>query len=181
MTLRYDIAQNYALKTAIEQLFGRKAWLDLKECTSLTTWRKYVIKVMDAIQISIEESIEIRDPKWMSDVKDNLSHGKKLAKSSKNPDDLFSAFTATLLRQVFIQIGFMPERTGKERITLQRECWRLNDVRSVQYIQSKKQIEASFWSQQQKEIGFDNQMELNREYRESMSKLPFSEWCQNRR
>jgi len=96
---------------------------------------------------------------------------------SRNIDDLLACFTATLLRQVFLQIGALPERTGQPGVSLKKENWCLNGQRSVQYVQSRTQIESMFWSEQQKRIGFSRQMELRNEHRRSNSALPYSEWC----
>ncbi|MCR4288987.1 MAG: hypothetical protein NUV86_01850, partial [Candidatus Scalindua sp.] len=106
-----------------------------------------------------------------------LDHGEKMSKSSINIEELLSAFTATLLRQVFLQIGLIPNRSSTHKVTLKRENWRLNKHRSVQYVQSLTQIEYIFWSEQQKEIGFEQQLELSNKYRLSKSKKPYSQWC----
>lgn len=180
MPLRHDISHNCELKAVIEQLFGKEAWLDLKECTHLPTWRTYVIKIINALDISIQESIEIRDEEWIRQINENLERGKKSAKSAKCFEELLSGFTATLLRQIFIHIGLLPQRATSTKVTLSRENWRLNTQRSVQYIQSKPQIENAFWSEQQGRIGFQKQMELHNEHRRSKSKLPFSKWCKER-
>ncbi len=177
MSLRHDISQYYTLKVAIEQLLGHQAWLDLKECTSFTTWRTYILRLIEAIRVSIHESVEIKDEAWMIEVNKNLNHGKKMAKSSKGIEELISAFTATLLRQVFLQIGIIPNRASTHKVTLRRENWRLNKHRSVLYVQSPAQVESIFWSEQQREIGFERQMELLNEYKSSKSKKPYSQWC----
>lgn len=177
MPLRADISQYCALKFAIKQLLGNQAWLDLKECTSLSTWRAYVLKLIKAVRVSIEESVEVRDQMWMDAVIDNLKRGTESVKSSKDIDSLLSGFSATLLRQVFLQIGTIPNHQSARRVTLRRETWRLNYHCSVQ---SLAQVEAVFWSEQQRRIGIERQMELHYEYRVSKSKLPFSQWCRER-
>lgn len=181
MTLRPDTSQYYALKAAIEQLLGNKAWLDLKECTSVRTWRKYVLKLFDAVRISITQSIEIRDEAWVVEVHENLDRGAMAAKSAKDIDDLLSVLSATLLRQVFLQIGRLPNRSTARKVTLAREYWTLNSHRSVQYIQTPTQIEAVFLSDQLRSIGVKKQRELHNEHLASKSKLPFSKWCRARK
>lgn len=175
--MRADISHLYSLKTAIEQLLGKKAWLDLKEATSLTKWRAYVLKLIEAIRVSIKESVQIADQAWRESVNENLDHGIASAKAAKTIDELLSGFTAVLLRQVFLQIGMLPNRPTARKVTLGREYWRLNNHRSVQYVQSPEQLESAFWSKQQRQLGFDRQMELHNEYRASKSKLPYSFWC----
>lgn len=175
MNLRHDISQNYELKAAIQALFGNQTWLDLKETTSLATWRRYVMKLLDAIELSIDCSVEIRDDAWAAEVAGNLARGRKSAKSSKSIEALLSGFNATLLGQVFLQIGFLPKRdTARKAVALTKANWRMNNWRSVQYVQSPAQIEAMFWSEQQGKIGFERQMPPHEEHRINKSKLPCS-------
>jgi hypothetical protein len=180
MALKYDTSHMLMLKSAIEQLLGSDSWYELKETTSFIPWRKNILKLLKAIRISIEESVEIRDQGWFEAVADNLTQGEEGAKTSKDIDELLSCFTATLLRQVFLQIGTLPNRKGQSSVSLKKENWQLNGQRSVQYVQSKTQIESMFWAEQQKRIGFNRQTELRIEHRRSKSTLPYSEWCRKR-
>jgi hypothetical protein len=120
--LRPDISQNYAVKSAIEQLFGQKAWQELKDTTSIKVWRSYVARVIDAIEISIEQSVHVRDDAWIADVSANLSRGRNETVAATSIDDLLSAFTATLLRQVFLQLGCCPDRQSLTHVTLAPVC-----------------------------------------------------------
>ncbi len=180
MPLEHDLSHRYMLKSAIEQLLGRDAWCQLKETTSLTPWRQHVLKLLKAIRISVQESVQVHDKAWMNSVEENLSSGEQAARDSKDIDELLSCFTATLLKQVFLQLGTLPNRKGKSNVSLNKENWRLDGLRSVQYVQSKAQLEAAYWNEQQNRIGFEKQMELHNEHRHSKSKLPYSEWCRER-
>jgi hypothetical protein len=114
----------------------------------------------------------------MDAVNENLSRGIESAKSAKSIEELLASFSATLLRQVFIQIGTLPHRTTVHKaVTLDRKWWRLNGFRSVQYVQSQVQIESAFLAEQQHRVGFEKQMELRTEHHASKSKLSFSVWC----
>lgn len=177
----YGLAKNYALKTVIGELLGRHAWLKLKEETRVTVWRKYALKIVDAVETSIHASILICDEDWKLEIKQNLDHGRKLLRASKTVEGLLSDLNAMLLRQVFWHIGFCPYRATTDTVSLRPENWRLNDHRSVQYIQSPTQVEATFWSKQQKQIGFEQQLKLHDEYKESGSKLAYSRWCCERK
>jgi hypothetical protein len=180
MPLKHDTSHLSMLKHAIEELFGSEAWYDLKETTSEATWRKYLLKLLKALRISVHESIDVRDKAWIEAVDENLRRGEAAVQSSKDIDDLLSSFTATLLRQVFLQIGMLPTRRDVQKVSLSKENWKLNNHRSVQYVQSKVQIEALFWSEQYKQIGTQEQMKLRDEHRFSGSELPYSEWCRQR-
>jgi hypothetical protein len=180
MPMKHDLSHMYALKSAIEDLLGEAAWRDLKECTSLATWRRYVLKLIDAIDLSIKTNIQICDDDWMSQVSDNLAHGKELARIAKDTDDLIAALTATLLKQVFLQLGQAPRRKTSRAVSLKAENWRLDGFRSVQIVQTPAQREVLFLSKQRRDIGFDAQFDLEAEYRRSKSKLPYSVWCAQR-
>jgi len=83
MPLKYDTSHMIMLKSAIEQLLGSNAWYELKETTSLTPWRKNVLKLLKAIRISIEESVEIRDQGWFEAVIENLARGEVRSKDEQ--------------------------------------------------------------------------------------------------
>jgi hypothetical protein len=180
MPMKHDLSHMYALKSAIEDLLGEAAWRDLKECTSLTTWRRYVLKIIDAIELSVKTNIQICDEDWMTRVASNLAHGRDLARIANDTDDLVAALTATLLEQVFLQLGHAPRRKGSRAVALKAESWRLDSFRTVQIVQTPAQREALFMSKQRREIGFDVQFDLETEYRRSGSKLPYSVWCAQR-
>lgn len=180
MPLEHSIEHRYALKTALEQLLGREAWYDLKETTSLAPWRKYVLKSLKAIRVSTRETVQVRDAAWAAAVEENLSRGEQAAAKCKDIDDLLASFTATLLRQVFLQLGACPDRRTQDRVALRKDNWSMDGQRSVQYVQSGEQLENVFWSEQQVRIGSEEQMKLHDEHRWSKSPLPYSEWCRQR-
>lgn len=179
MPLRPDISQNYQLKEVVEQLFGRQAWLDLKETTSLSIWRKYLTKVLNVLDVALVQSIEICDERWMNAVRENIMRGTESLKAAKDFETLLSNFSATLVVHGFLQIGMMPDRRTDMKVTLDHRNWRLNQHRTVLVIQSPAQLEAMFWSEQQRLIGFEEQSKLHGKYRRSKSKLSYSKWCRN--
>lgn len=167
------------VKSAIEDLFGAKAWYALKESNSIPTWRKYTEKTLRAVQVSIHQTVKHYDKEWMCEVDEAIERGLKQSKECKSIDDLIAVLAGTLINVSFLQIGYMPRRAGSDRnITLRKESWDLSVHRNVVYLQSSEQREDYFWGKQQRELGFQNQMEIHREYTSSKSKLPYSEWCE---
>lgn len=138
------------LKMAIESLFGRKSWYDLKESNHLPTWRKYSINLLKSIKISIDETIEIFDDDWKNDINREINHGIKILKSNKNIDDFIATIASTLIKISFLQIGFMPCRYSSENVSLRKENWKLDVHRSVNYTQTKKQKENFLYYKQEK-------------------------------
>jgi hypothetical protein len=175
--LRHDMSHMYALKSSIEDLLGNRAWLELKETTSTTSWRRYVLKLFDAIELSVETTVLIKDEEWMQEVRSNLNHGRELTRIAKNPEDAIAALSATLLRQVFLQLGSAPSRKTAASVPLRPQNWDLSGFRSVQYVQSPRQKEDLFLSKQRRAIGFEVQLDLQAQYRQSRSKLPYPAWC----
>jgi hypothetical protein len=176
-TIRADISQHCAIKMAFEQIFGNEAWLDLKECTSIATWKKYTIKLLRAIRLAVEETTQVRDDAWFTEICEHIEYGLQIARNAKLIEELLSGLSATLIRVVFLQIGMVPNRTQDRKVTLARDNWRLDDFRTIQYVQSSRQLERLFWSKQQKALGFEKQMGLRGQYRASKSKVPYSKWC----
>lgn len=177
----HDMSHMYALKSAVEDLLGNQAWLDLKETTSTASWRRYVLKLLDAIELSVKTTVLVKDEDWMQEVRSNLNHGRYLARIAESPEDAIAALSATLLRQVFLQLGSEPpSRKTAKMAPLKPSHWDLSAFRSVQYVQTPQQRESLFRSRQRKAIGFDAQFDLEAEYRRSGSKLPYSEWCAGR-
>ena len=78
-----DMSHMYALKSAIEDLLGNRAWLELKESTSTTTWRRYGLKLVNAIELSIGTTIKIKDEDWSAEVHSNLEHGREQGKQER--------------------------------------------------------------------------------------------------
>lgn len=179
-TLLHDMSHMYALKSAVEDLLGNQAWLDLKETTSTATWRRYVLKLLDAIELSIETTVLVKDENWMQEVRSNLNHGRELARIAQSPEDAIAALSGTLLRQVFLQLGTAPNRQTVKAVPLKASHWDFSGFRSVQYVQTPQQKEDLFRSKQRRAIGLDAQIDLEAEYRKSGSKLLYSEWCATR-
>jgi hypothetical protein len=178
--MQHDLSHMYVLKSAIEDLLGNRAWLELKETTSVATWRRYVLKLFDAIELSVKSTIQVHDDEWLEDIQSNLNHGRNLARIAKDTDDLIAALSATLLKQVFLQLGNAPSRKTSASVPLRADHWCFNGFRSVQVVQSPQQKEDFFKSKQRRELGFDAQFDLEAEYRQSRSKLSYSAWCKHR-
>ncbi|AOS82982.1 hypothetical protein BIU88_01765 [Chlorobaculum limnaeum] len=168
------------LKSAIEELFGSDSWYALKESNHVPTWRKYAVKTLKAIQVSISESVDVCDTEWRQEIDKLLAAGIKRIEGDKAIDEIIATLAGTLIRVSFTQIGLMPNRKGSSKsVNLRKESWRLNCFRSVIYTQNIKQKEHQFWSKQQQEIGFDAQCDLYYKYIKSKSCTLYSEWCKD--
>lgn len=166
------------LKSTLEDLFGREAWYELKESNHLGTWRKYAERTLKAVDLSVQDSVEIYDEDWMKEVSLCLRQGMERLKSAGAIDDVVGVLAGTMIELSFIQLGHMPRRKGRsDPFPLRKGEWRLNVFRSVAYFQTKAQREDRYLAEQHQRIGFDEQFDLMAEYRRSKSKLAYSEWC----
>lgn len=166
------------LKSSIEDLFGSEAWYALKESNHIPTWKKYIEKTLKAVQLSINDTVEIYDEDWLSEIDEVVSRGLDSVKIAKNIDEIIAALAGSLIQISFLQIGYMPRRKGKQgKYSLRKGNWCLNGFRSVIYLQTKKQQEDLFWGKQRKELGFEKQMGLHSQYSADKTSLSYKEWC----
>jgi hypothetical protein len=138
--IRYDMSQFYSMKDVMEQLFGKRAYLRLKETASLKDWKNSTIKLLNAILLASKSSIAVADDDWRNEITDTVKLGVKLISSADHISDLFSSLAATLTAIAFVQIGCMPNHRSQQKIVpLKKEWWTLSHFRSVQYVQSGAQ------------------------------------------
>lgn len=134
------MSQFYAMKDVMEQLFGKRTYLRLKETANLKDWKASTIKLLNAILRASESSIAVADDDWRSEIADAVKLGANLISSSDHISDLFSSLAATVTKIAFLQIGHMPNhRLQQKTVPLTKEWWALNQFRSVQYVESEAQ------------------------------------------
>ena len=168
--------KNLALKKAMEESFGPDAWYALKETTDPKVWKKYFIKALRSYVVAAKNSITIHDHEWIAEFEENSMRCQEQIKKCKSFDEALGQFSAGIMRQSYLQIGLIPRHRGKHQVTLRATDWKLNNFRTVQYVQSEEQRANIFWSKLQKEIGFQAEIDLYAEYRGSGSKDSFEDW-----
>ncbi|MGD0859622.1 MAG: hypothetical protein ABR912_09905 [Terracidiphilus sp.] len=158
--IRYDMSQFYSMKDVMEQLFGKRAYLCLKETASLKDWKDSTIKLLNAILLATESSIAVADDDWRNEITDAVKRGITLISSADHISDLFSCLAATLTGIVFVQIGCMPNhRSEQKTVRLTKDWWTLSHFRSVQYIQSEAQKAALVQAQEKRKAAKQKQQE----------------------
>ncbi len=167
-----------SVKFAIESVLGKKAWYELKETESVKPWRKWGLKLITAYELALGSTVTVADEEWREDVAENLRSAKERLPKSETIEDVVACLCATLIRQSFLQIGFLPRYQGRDGPVLKSENWKLDVYRSVQYVQSEEQKASVFLSEQQRAIGHEQQFELKYQHRKSKSKLSFQKWCE---
>ena len=136
-TIRADLSQYYAMKSLFERILGRSSFRKLKDFAPLGVWKAESRKLVSALDLSIQATVAVVDDAWKTEVKDLLVHGRSRIDSAKSIDELFAALAATLVELSFLQVGFVPKgHIRVDRVALTAQNWRLDPVRSVQYVQS---------------------------------------------
>ena len=141
--IRFDLSQYYPMKAIFERVLGKASFMKVKDCGSFSNWKVESIKLLKAIDLSIKATVEVADEEWKAEINTEIQHGILLVKNCNDIDELFASLAATLTKITFLQIGFFPKgHRNAERIALIPQNWKLNPVRSVQYVQSPSQKEA---------------------------------------
>jgi hypothetical protein len=137
--LRPGIAELSSMKFLLERLFGKPVWYRLKETGDIRTWRKETTRLLRAIDLSINSTVQIVDDQWRADVSEIIAEGLKKLALAEHIDTLLSDLAATLAQIVFMQIGNMPIRYSHNIIPLTARNWTFDGFRSVQYVQTAAQ------------------------------------------
>jgi hypothetical protein len=139
-TIRADLSQYYAAKALFERILGRSAFMRVKDYGSLSAWRENYARLLRAIGLAVEATVEVADVEWKQEVNELLAHGIKRLKTAKAIDELHACAAATLGELAFLQVGFVPRGHRRtDNIPLSTRHWRMNPVRTVQYVQSAEQ------------------------------------------
>jgi hypothetical protein len=139
--LQPDSSQFSSIKAVLEQILGSSTYAKLKETGTLSDWKKTIIKMLCAIELSIDATVQIADAEWRNEIRDILKGGRDRLASTKSIDEVFARLSATLIQIVFTQIGRVPSRHRiiQRTVPLKAKYWTLNGLRSVQYVQNLEQ------------------------------------------
>ena len=135
-----DLSQYYAAKALFETVLGRAAFASVKDYGSLQDWRRNYITLIRAISVAVDVTVQVVDAAWKEEVADLLGRGVERVTGAKTIDEIHAAAAATLGELAFLQLGFVPMgRYRIDRVSLNRRNWRMDPVRTVQYVQSAEQ------------------------------------------
>lgn len=141
--IRADLSQYYPAKALFEQILGQSAFMRVKDYGPLSAWRENYTKLLRAVGVAVEATVEVADIEWKQEVSELLTHGIKRLATARSIDDLHAAAAATLGELTFLQLGFVPRgRHGVANVPLIGRNWKMNPVRTVQYVQSAEQLTA---------------------------------------
>lgn len=138
--MKYNLEEAYAMKSLVENLFGRNAWYEVKHSTDIKTWKKYAIRILSAISVTAHATVQIADPDWHKELDSIVQLGKDRMKYAKDTEAVFASLAGTLGMINFHQFGQMPQNLTKSKVTLRHQSnWKLDQFRSVQYVQNSSQ------------------------------------------
>ena len=130
---------NYGIKCDFAG-FKLRIQVDVKHSTDVKTWKKYSIRILSAIEHSAKSTIEIVDDDWFDELSALAEHGKERISDAKSPEAIFFSLSSSLANICFLQLGRIPSNAMKKQVSLRHlGNWKLNQYRSVQYVQSKAQ------------------------------------------
>jgi len=128
------------MKATFERILGKSSFATVKDYAPLRVWKVEAVRLLKAISLAVRDTVEIVDDEWKLEMNAEIARGISRIKSASQIDDMFAGLSATLTHVVFLQIGFLPRGHYRiSRVPLARGHWKLNVVRSVQYIQSGSQ------------------------------------------
>jgi hypothetical protein len=137
--LDYKLEEAYGMKFLAKSLFGNKAWLKVKHSTDVKTWKKYALGILSAIETSAETTVEIADDEGFYDLLSWVEFGQNSIKGADNTEMVFASLAPTLANINFHQSGLVPSNVFQKQVTLRHKInWKLDALRSVQYVQNKK-------------------------------------------
>lgn len=136
---RYDIAQFYQLKAALEAVLGHSTYLQLKETAGLREWKSACLRLCATIELSANSTITVVDQEWRDDFRCVMDRARGGIKASVVPSELFASLSASLIELTFLQLGGLPRLRHWKAIPSRKEYWTLTSERTVQYVQSDAQ------------------------------------------
>lgn len=140
--MKHSLEEAYGMKSLVENLFGRRAWLEVKHSTSVRVWRKYSKRILSAISTSARATVEIADSEWHNELNSIVDLGSARLGHAKDTESVFSALAGTLGLISFHQLGRTPSNATREQVSLRHPSnWKLNQYRSVQYVQNQEQAQ----------------------------------------
>src|SRR4051812_43616213 len=92
--LKHQMSQFYSLKSTMEQLFGNPMYLDLKETTDFTVWRKAMKKLLSAVAVSVKASVKVADDDFYQRMERIIDEGKAGVANAQTAAELFAGLTA---------------------------------------------------------------------------------------
>jgi hypothetical protein len=138
--MEYQESDCYALKSLIGDLFGEKAWIEIKHSTDLSRWKKYCKRLLSSIECSAKQTVKVADDERFGELSNTVKFGKTRINGSENFEGLFSGLSTTLATISFLQLGKVPCHIRRNSVKAgNNNNWDLSETRSVQYVQSTNQ------------------------------------------
>lgn len=135
MSLRHNLEEAYGMKSLVENLFGRDAWMEVKHATSVRVWQKYARKILDSISKTARSTVEIADSEWHDELDGIVEFGKARLAYANDTEAVFASLAGTLGLINFHQFGRRPSNLHRKKVTLRHPSnWKFDQFRSVQYV-----------------------------------------------
>ena len=134
----------HTIRTMFGSLWGQQAYQDLKNYKTIKEYRKYAKKTLEASKLAIQKTVLVYDETWKKESLKLIGKGLERIKETSDFEHLFAILAETYIRLSFHQIGNFPNSNTGDKVTLRnKKLWTLNGFRSVQYVQTCGQKNAS--------------------------------------
>jgi len=91
---------------------------------------------MKSIKLATEETISVTDNRHKQELLNTITEFEQLISSTTSFETLDQTMISFQSEMIFLLIGQMPHRWQQEKVFNNRNTWKLNDYRQIQYIQN---------------------------------------------
>lgn len=130
-----------ALSHIVHRLYGDKPYRMIKHWHNVSEARKYYLRIMRSMRLTIEENLTITDRMHRQQLLELIEREEKFIRTSKSFNELDQQMVAFLIEMFFLLVGLSPNRWRKENVANIKANWKLNDYRQIQYVQTPEQKE----------------------------------------
>lgn len=123
----------------IHNLYGGKDYRLIHTSHDFTDAKNFFSKIIKSIKFAVEETITIIDNHHKQELLNTINEFERRIKSSKSFDILDQQMIAFQSELIFLLIGLMPRRWQQEKVINNRNAWKLDDHRQIQYTQNTNQ------------------------------------------
>jgi hypothetical protein len=123
----------------IHNLYGDEEYRLIHTSHDFNDAKRNFLKIIKSIKFAVEETITITDNCHKQELLSTISKFDELVKSSKHFDSLDQLMISFQAELVFLLIGFMPHQWQQQKVINNRNLWKLDDYRQIQYTQNVDQ------------------------------------------
>ena len=130
----------YGLTLLFNQIYGEDEYYRFKENATLADYKKQFSKLLGTIQKSFIDTCKNTDKHHLNEIRELIENQLCSIKKKKTLESLYDSLITFFPRMCFLLIGEIPQN-GTKRNKDNRNNWKLNRYRQLEYRQVKSQKE----------------------------------------